>query len=389
MDVVKLLTLSLMGASIGYWLLCLFGALKFLSRRSDERPDAAPPATILKPVRGLDPDLAENCRSFCRQDYPVYQVIFGVADPHDPAVPLLRRILQESPSDRDQLVIGSEVYGPNRKMSLLHQMLPYAVHEIVIVSDSDVRVGPGYLRHIAPLFFDQSVGLVTCLYRGDGAESLAARLEGWFINDVFAPSVLAAYATEGVTFAFGSTLALRRTILDRIGGFMPFADLLADDYYLAQEAHRQGYHLLLSDLPVACILGRSGFSEVFGRLVRWNRTNRASRPIGYLLYGISHGTIFSLLYVLLNRLSPGALAAAATTIGVRAITGGMVDALILKSRHAAARLWLLLPGDFLSFTAWLLSFTGKRIRWRGRSYRIVPGGRLVELGDGESSSSSR
>jgi len=389
MGLINLVTLSLMMASIGYWLLCLLGALKFLSRRPAERPEAAPPVTILKPVKGLDSDLAENCREFCRQDYPVYQVIFGVADPQDPAIPVLQRVLEEFPGDRHRLVVGPEVYGPNRKVSLLQQMLPLAVHEIVVISDSDVRVGSDYLRHIGPPFLDRTVGLVTCLYRGESAESFPARLEEWAINDAFAPSVMAAYAIEGVTFAFGSTLALRRKILDKIGGFTPFADLLADDYHLAQEVRRQGYRLLLSDYPVACVLGRSRFSEVFGRLVRWTRTNRACRPIGYLLSGISHGTIFSLLYLTLDRFSPIALVAAAATIGVRAAAAYVVDAFILKSRRAAAHLTLLLPGDLVNFVAWALSFAGNRIRWRGTLYRIVDDGRLMELGGADPSSSSR
>jgi ceramide glucosyltransferase len=200
---------------------------------------------------------------------------------------------------------------------------------------------------------------------------------------------MAAYATEGVTFAFGSTLAVRRKILEQIGGFTPFADLLADDYHLAQEARRQGYRLHLSDYPVACILGRPQFSGVFSRLLRWSRTHRASRPVGYFLSGISHGTIFSVVYLVLDRFSPAAWAAAATAIGVRATAAFVVDALVLKSRQAVARLWLLLPGDLLAFTAWALSFAGNRIRWRGTLYRIVDRGRMIELGEVERSSNSR
>ena len=389
MGLAKLALLSLMVSSIGYWLLSLVGALKFLSRRLDEGPGGGPPVTILKPVKGLDPELAENCRSFCRQDYPIYQVIFGVADPQDPAIPVLRLILEESPGAQHRLVIGPEVYGPNRKVSLLQQMLPSAAHEILVISDSDVRVGSDSLRHIAPPFLDQGVGLVTCLYRGDGARGFAAHLEGWAINDAFAPSVMAAYALEGVTFAFGSTLALRRKILDQIGGFTPFTDLLADDYHLAQEARRQGYRLVLSNYPVACILGRSPFSEVFGRLVRWTRTNRALRPIGYLLSGISHATIFSILFLVLDGLSLAAAAFAIATVGVRGVVALVVDTFVLKSPAAASRVWWLLPGDLLIFAAWLMSFAGKRIRWRGALYRIVDGGRLIELGGPEASKSSR
>lgn len=381
--------LSLMAASVGYWLLSLFGALKFLSMRPTERAAAMPPMTILKPIRGLDPKLADNCGSFCRQDYPDYQVIFGVADAQDPAIPTLRRVLEESPGNRHRLVIGPEVYGPNRKVSLLQQMLPLALHDIVVISDSDVRVGAEYLDHLAAPFVDPTVGMVTCLYRGEDAESFATRLEAWCIEAAFAPSVMAAYAIEGVTFGFGATMALRRAILEKIGGFLPFADLLADDYHLAQEARRQGYRLLLSHYPVACVLGRSSFSEVFDRLVRWTRTNRASRPTGYLLSGISHGTIFSLLFLVLERFSPPAMAAATVTIGIRAAAAYVVCRFVLNSRRAAAHLRLLLPGDALSFAAWALSFAGKQIRWRGRRYRIAEGGRLVELGDAEPSSRSR
>jgi len=390
MALVKFATLSLMAASIGYWMLSLLGSMKFLLRTSKNQGEiAGPPVSILKPVKGLDPELVENGRSFCRQDHPSYDVIFGVADPQDPALPALRALLDGSSARQHRLVIGPEVYGPNRKVSLLHQMLPFAAHQIVVISDSDVRVGPDYLRHVAPPFLDQSVGLVTCLYRGEGARSFAARLEAWAINATFAPSVMAAYLVEGVTFAFGSTLAIRRTILERAGGFAPFGDLLADDYHLAQEARRQGYRLLLSDYPVACILGRSSFAEVFSRLVRWTRTHRACRPIGYFLSGISHGTVFSILYVVLERFSPSALAIAAAVVGARAIAAAVVDRLILRSRGIGARLWLLLPGDVVNFLAWALSFAGEHVRWRGALYRIGDGGRLVELGGTERSTSSR
>jgi ceramide glucosyltransferase len=340
-------------------------------------------------VKGLDPGLIENGRSFCRQDYPSYDVIFGVADPHDPAVAALRAVLDGSPASPHRLVIGPEVYGPNRKVSLLQQMLPYAAHEIIVISDSDVRVGPDYLRHVASPFLDQTVGLATCLYRGEGARGFAARLEAWAINATFAPSVMAAYGVEGVTFAFGSTLAIRRKILEQAGGFAKYGELLADDYHLAQEARRQGYRLLLSDYPVACILGRPRLAEVFSRLVRWTRTHRACRPIGYFLSGISHGTVFSILYLLLERFSPPALAIATAAIGTRAVAAVVVDALILKSRGALARLWLLVPGDLVSFLAWALSFAGNRVRWRGAVYRIGDGGRLIALGEAERSTSSR
>jgi ceramide glucosyltransferase len=268
-------------------------------------------------------------------------------------------------------------------------MLPFAAHEIVVISDSDIRVGPDYLRHVAPPFLDQRVGLVTCLYRGEGARSFAARLESWAINATFAPSVMAAYLVEGVTFAFGSTLAIRRTILERAGGFASFGDLLADDYHLAQETRRQGYRLILSDYPVACILGRPSFPEVLSRLIRWSRTHRACRPLGYFLSGISHGTVFSILYLLLERFSPSAFTIAGAVIGARVVAAGFVDRLILRSRGVGARLWLLLPGDVVNFLAWALSFAGGRVRWRGALYRIADGGRLVELGEADRSTSSR
>jgi len=376
-----LATLGLMGASVAYWLLALAGALKLLLRHEPEAPAGVPPVTVLKPVKGLDPELAENCLSFCRQDYPDYQVIFGVADPADPSIPVLRQVLEKARQSPHRLVIGPESYGPNRKISLLQQMLQFAAHDIIVISDSDVRVGPDYLRAIAPPFLDPQVGLVTCLYRGDGAEGLAAHLEAWAMDDVFAPSVMAAYAVEGVTFAFGSTLALRRKILDATGGFAPFVHLLAEDYHLAQAARRQGYRLVLCRYPVACILGRPGFGDVAARLLRWSRTHRACRPGGYFLSGIGHATIFALLHLIVARLSVEALAAATTVIGVRAAVALLIDAAILRSRAAARRLLLLLPGDLVSFAAWALSFAGNRIEWRGHRYRIERGGRLAELGE--------
>lgn len=373
------LLLILIGLSLGYGALALV-AMARLGRRPRHRDDGfTPPMTILKPVRGLDPGLLENFRSFCRQDCPTYQILFGAADPQDPAVPVVRQVLAEHPEVDARLVLCPEAMGPNGKVSSLQQMAALARHEILVVSDSDTRVAPDYLRRLAGPFADPEVGLVTALYRGAAPAGLAAHLERLIIHTLFVPGVLVAYLLEGMTFALGATMAVRRKVLDELGGFAAFAHVLAEDYQIGRRAVAAGYTVALADTLVDCVLGHIPFRHFFARQVRWARTNRSCRPGGYLGSVIRHGVFLSLLFLLAEGPTALGLGLLATTIALRHAVAVMVSTKVLRLADPARGLWLLPLADLLSIALWALAFAGNTITWRGLRYRMTRGGHLVPL----------
>lgn len=240
-------------AGCGYYLLCLWSARSFMRDSRKARPAAAawaPPISILKPLRGTDPDIYESFRSHCVQDYPEYEIIFGVSDPDDPAIEVVERLKAEFPHRSIRLMVCPKVLGTNLKVSNLVQMLPLARYDYLIVNDSDIRVDPDYLRRIACEFADPHVGMVTCLYRGIAGKTIGSKIEAIGISTDFSAGVLAARQIEGIRFALGSTLAFPRKSLDAIGGFEPLVDYLADDFELGARIARAGLEVRLSDVVV-------------------------------------------------------------------------------------------------------------------------------------------
>ena len=231
--------------SFFYVVFAMWRLLRF-ARRVHVVDAPTPAVTVLKPVCGLDQDLYENLRSFCEQDYPEYQVIFGVSDPKDPALAVIDRLIRALPDKDLSLVVNDRLIGTNRKVSNLANMYGAVKHEIVVIADSDMHVGPDYLRSVIASFRDDTVGAVTCLYTGIPGNGLASVLGAAFINEWFLPSVLVALSFREINFCFGSTMAVRRTILEQLGGFARFADLLADDYMLGRLVSDAGYRVSLS-----------------------------------------------------------------------------------------------------------------------------------------------
>src|SRR5579863_672174 len=249
-----------------YYLLCLWSATGFLSeRKAESKPSpqlseaepftVLPPITILKPLKGTDPEMYESFRSHCLQDYPQYEIIFGVSDPADPAIEGVTKLQREFPDRRIQLVVSPKILGANVKVSNLAQMLPEARHDYLIVNDSDIRVEADYLRQVTAPLVDPKVGMVTCLYRGVAGATLGSHLEAVGISTDFCPSVLAARQLEGgIRFGLGSTLAFRRGELDKIGGFLSFVDYLADDYEIGKRIAAQGFAVEICDVVVETLL---------------------------------------------------------------------------------------------------------------------------------------
>jgi ceramide glucosyltransferase len=371
--------LLLIGLSLGYGVVTLVAAARLARRPRHREGGSAPPVTILKPLRGLDPELLENFRSFFRQDYPEFQILFGVADAEDPAVPVVRRVLAQHPEADARLVLCAEALGPNRKVSNLHQMAALARHDILIVSDSDTRVDPDYLRRVAAPFSDPEVGLVTALYREVAPAGLPALLDRLITHTLFVPGVLVAYLLEGMTFALGATMAVRRKVLDELGGFAAFAHLLAEDYQIANRVVAAGYTVALADTLVDCVAGRIPSRDFFTRQVRWARTTRSCRPMGYAGSIIRHGIVLSLLFLAAGGPTGLGLGLLAASFALRAIVAFTISAKVLRLAHPARGLWLFPLADALSVLLWVLAFTGNTVTWRGERFRIARGGRLVPL----------
>ncbi len=363
---------------------CLFGVLTLwcaarFFRQAPPRGDFFPPVTIIKPVKGLDPDAFENFASFCSQEYPEFQIIFALASPDDPVIPIIKRLQAQFHDNPPELVIDGTTHGANGKVGNLINAFPCARHDIIVIADSDVRVGPGYLRATVAPFADPKVGLVTNLYRSAGGSGGANVIEALGFSTEMIPNVLAARGLEGLSFALGASMACRREALLQIGGFHTLAGFLADDYQLGNRIARAGWRLELSSEIVICHSRGESLRQVLSRQLRWCRTMRVSRPGGYLVSGITQPCWGGLVALA----SSGGGADVATAITLLLLARGLV-ALMFSRCHVRdgllpGYLWLLPLRDLLYSLCWALSFLGRRIRWRGELFDLQPGGMIVRV----------
>lgn len=346
-------------------------ALRQWRRRAPPLPDWAPGLSVLKPVRGVDPQFAEAIRSHASQEYPgEVEILFGVADPQDPAIAVIEAMAAEFPG-RAIRVIRSTTTMPNAKVGVLIDLAREARYDLLLVNDGDILVPPGYLREVtAPLLAEASLGLVTCLYRARG-ESLAARWEALGIAVDFMPSVLVAPLVGVKEFGLGATLVFRREELAAIGGFAAIGPYLADDYLLAKKITGLGKPAQLSRVVVDTALGAGTWGDVWRHQVRWARTIRASRGDGYAGLPVTQAGVWALLALLAGM--PGWAAAAVAARWLSAYTGG---ALALDHDLARRAFWLAPLWDLWAFGVWLAGLGGRTVEWRGRRLTLGPDGRI-------------
>ncbi|SRR5579875_298185 len=338
----------------------------------------ATPLTLLKPLKGADAQLYENLRSFCRQDYSPFQIVFGVADPDDPAVAVVRRVTAEFPERDIALVVGGAARAPNRKVANLINMLPAARHELLVISDSDMRVTPDYLATIAPLLVAPGVGLVTCLYRGMPAGAgLWSRLACMHVNHGFLPQAAVGEMLQAGDGAFGATLALSRATLEAIGGLATIADRLADDHALGSAVRRLGRAVKLAPVIVDNVIFEPDLAALFRHELRWARTVRMVAPAGYAGSVITHPLVLAFLSWLLHP-SAWTFYGLIAAFLVRAVTIWLDDGALRLERTP---LHLIPLRDGLSFGVFVASFFARSVAWRDRHYRIASGGRLTLDGD--------
>jgi ceramide glucosyltransferase len=368
-------------APFAYYLIAIFAAGRFFRNRPSEPAgvalDFTPPVSILKPIRGLDRETYENFASFCRQDYPEFEILLCVTDEQEPAIPVIQKLIRDFPERRIRLLFGSDSVGVSDKVNKLCRMAREAQHDIVIVSDSDVRVEPGFLRAVAAPFRDGKVGGVTCLYRGLTEGSFAADLEALGNSTDFAPGVLVAWLFGGVDFMLGAVMATTKKHLAEIGGFESLADYFCDDYELGNRIAARGHRVELSTFPVSIVYPQETWAEAFRHQLRWNLSIRYSRPSGHLGLIFSQGLPWALLAA---AIAPSAAIAAsyiAAYAVLRASLALEVGAWGMQDSLAWWRMWLLPLRDAFAFIVWVASFFPQRIHWRDREFyvrekRLVP-----------------
>jgi ceramide glucosyltransferase len=366
-------------AANSFYLLSIIAGQRFFSRSNSNEDGSLAPATIMIPLHGADFKAYQNYAGFCRQDYPEYQIVFGVRDPGDSSIPIVQKLIEDFPERDIALVISDKTIGQNLKVSNLQNMLERVRHERIVIVDSDIRVSRDYLRRVLAPLADERIGLVTCLYRAAEAPDFGAKLEAVGITAEFAPGVLMAWMLEGVKFALGSTMATTKTRLEAIGGFHALADYLADDFMLGNLIERSGYEVRLSNHVVETAMQPVGLAGMLRHQLRWARSTRISRPMGYLGLILTYGTALALLTVAVDRASSLSLLLLAVTLVIRLAMGWLIGVHWLEDGILKKNFWLLPVRDVLSFLIWCSSWVGRRVEWRGRLFEVERDGKMIRV----------
>ncbi len=380
-----LLLLSLAGllSCSGFLVLLIFAALRFRRRRLPGDLSSGPElpgVSLLKPLCGLEANLHQNLASFFEQDYPNFEIVFGARSQNDPAFGVARALQQLYPHVPVQFVVAGEPGRPNAKVCSLEKMAAKAVHNILVISDSDVSVTPGYTRQVVRPLLDSKVGLVTCLYRGVPIGGIWSRLEALGMSVEMTAGVLVANMLEGMKFALGPTMAIRRDVLDSIGGLESLADYCADDFVLGNKVHDSGRTVVLSHYVLDHLARHQSCKDSLLHQLRWMKSTRFSRPKGHLGTVLTFAMPFGLLGLLAGWLAGYpflAVALFACAFVNRVLMSLTVGWGVVRDPHSLRYCWAYPVRDLLGFGLWCASYSGREIRWRGQRYRLEWGGRMA------------
>ncbi len=341
---------------------------------------ASPAVTILKPLHQGEPDLFRNLETFFAQDYagPV-QILFGVHDEADPATEVVRALQAKYPHMDTAIVADTALYGANAKVSNLINMLPAARHDTLVLSDSDIAVGPKWLTQVTAALARPGVGIVTCLYTGEPAKDghkLWSSLAAMGTSYPFLPNVVLGTSLGLAAPCFGSTIALKRQTLDEVGGFAAFADHLADDYEMGRAVRAQGYTLAIPAMGVAHTAAENSAGELLRHELRWTRTIRMVNPAGHVGSIVTHGFAFALMSAVFLDFNAGSLAILGVALAARLFLKARIDG-IFGTR--AGPYWLLPLRDLLSFAVFVASLFGETVHWRGAHFAVEPSGAMSQV----------
>jgi ceramide glucosyltransferase len=374
--------LSLAVLPFCYYIICIYAARKFFTAQRRKEPlatDFALPVSILKPVRGLDREAYENFASFCRLDYPEYEILFAVQEERDRAVPVIRKLISDFPQIRIQLLVGMEDLGPCAKVCKLARLVREARFDLFVISDSDVRVDPDYLRMIVEPFRDPKVGVVTALYRGNVEGKLGSYLDCLGASVEFTAGTLVANLLEGVRFAIGATMATTRERLEEIGGFEAIADRHSDDFEFGNRIASRGYRVELARKPVLMINNSQTLWEYMRHELRWTIGLRNIRPGGHAGLFFTQGLALTIAAVAVAPTRSVALAYLCSYLILRLATAWTVGIWGLQDKVVRRWFWLLPLRDFFAFPAWVASFLSNTIEWRGSRFTIREGRLIPEV----------
>lgn len=371
-------------ASIGYLLVACFCVLKFRTVLTSPSAKLAehPGVTHYKPLHGLDFELRENLRSFMQQDYPLFQVVFGVSRHDDPAISAVRDLMTEFPDIDAELVVNERVNGENPKVSNLMNMDMVAKHELLIISDSDMIVEPDYTKRIVSSFREDKTGLVTCLYKGTPAPGLASHLGAMFISQWFTPSALIPATFGAVRNCFGATMAIKRPLLKKIGGLEALVGNLADDYRLGNLVLEAGYQIELAPVVVENIVEEKSLKSLVLHELRWARTIRSVEPLGFVSTFLTDAIPLALitgLLAFLADLTPIAIYLPLVLAFSARILLHCSTICTFSSKHPVS-FWIIPIRDILSFFVRLLCYTGRKVSWRNSELSVDKGGEIAKFG---------
>jgi ceramide glucosyltransferase len=378
LSTVRPLLIVICASASGFYLYAVYAARDLLGRvdAGGDR-ESEPAISILKPLRGLDRDAAENFASFCRQDYGRWEILFGAEDKKEPSLEAAYAVAREHPGADIRFVIGPLAPGANPKVRMLSRLAREARHPLILVSDSDIRAGQGHLKAMAAPLSDARVGVVTCLYRTDG-DGLVGKLDSLSLSTEFLPEALVARKLEGMSFAMGAGILIRREVLEEIGGFAAIENGLADDYLLGKLPSGAGHRVELARDVVDHRLGTRTLRDLHARQTRWNMGIRTSRPWGYAGLVFTQGTAAALLFLLATGGSAFGWSLAAATLAIRLGVAWFLAARCLDDRSIGRLLWLVPIRDLVGTALWLSAFFGSTVEWRGRRFRVGPGGRILD-----------
>jgi ceramide glucosyltransferase len=368
-----------------YYVLGIYSAWRFFrvahgaaNRNSSPVGEILSPISVLKPLRGLDPNAYENFASFSRQDYPDFEILFAVSDPADPAIPLVQKLIADFPQKPIRLIVVTERLGPNGKVSNLCRMVREAQHDLLVITDSDVLVEPGYLRSVAAMFRDPKVGGVTALYRGSDNLQFVAAMDCVGSSAVFCGAALVARELEGVHFMMGSTMATTKQRLAEIGGFEAMVDLHSDDYELGHRIAQRGYRIELLPEPVQMEFPSQTLDAYLRHELRWAIGIRNIRPGGHFGMLFTHGLPWAIAAAIVAPSAAVAVAYLGAYFALRFAMAWVVGVWGLRDPILRRRFWLLPLRDLFSFFVWLASFGMNRIEWRGSAFTLDKG-RMVPV----------
>jgi ceramide glucosyltransferase len=358
-----------------YYLLVLYSSWRFFRDAKDRvfpRSDFTPPVSNLKPVRGLDPEAYENFASYCRQDYPDYELIFCVSDENDGSVPVLEKLKRDFPDRKIRVLYGSGRNAINDKVAKLVRMVNEAQNEVLVINDSDVRVQPNYLRTVVAPLRNPKVGAVTCLYVSTHDKTLTQHLQSVGMISDFYPGILVARQLDGIKFALGQTIVTTRARLAGFGGYEAIENRPADDLLVGRLIAEQGYEVELLPYAVETVPDYDSIRDLFVKRLRWMTVMRHMRPWGHLGLAFTQGLPWSVAVAATQSPAVG-LSYLGTYAGFRLVTTWLIGVWGLKQAGLWKKMPLIVAWDATAFVIWLLTFGRKSIRWRNVDYRIRDG----------------